>query len=94
MKRSLGGFKSRLFGHEKTTRNDALEDISESLTNCLDAKRVKDLRIIVISYLFSVIPDFILQLSRFTSTKFRFQPLSSYFKFIKHRLYNNVESRM
>ena len=48
MKRSLGGFKSRLFGHEKTTRKDALEDISESLTNCLDAKRVKDLRIIVI----------------------------------------------
>ena len=66
MKRSLGGFKYKLFGHDKTTRNDVLEDISESSTNCLDAKRVKDLRIIVISYVFS--------LSRFQLTiKFRFQ---------------------
>ena len=37
MKRSLGGFKSRLFGHDKTTRNDVLEDISKSLANYLDA---------------------------------------------------------
>ena len=66
MRRSLGGFKCKLFGHNKTTRNDVLEDISESSTNCLDAKRVKDLRIIVISYVFS--------LSRFHLTiKFRFQ---------------------
>ena len=66
MKRSLGGFKYKLFGYDKTTRNDVLEDISESSTNCLDAKRVKDLRIIVISYVFS--------LSRFQLTiKFRFQ---------------------
>ena len=42
MKRSLDGFKCKLFGHDKTTRNDVLEDISESSTNCLDAKRVKD----------------------------------------------------
>ena len=42
MKRSLGGFKSRLFENDETTRNDVLEDISNSLTNYLDAKRVKD----------------------------------------------------
>ena len=71
-----------------------LEDISNSLTNYLDAKRVKDFRIIIISYLSSVLPDFILQLSRFTSTKFRFQLSSSCFKFIKHRVYNNFVSRM
>ena len=82
MKRSLSGFKSRLFENDETTRNDVLEDISNSLANYLDAKRVKDFRIIIISYLFSVLPDFILQLSRFTSTKFRFQLSSSCFKFI------------
>ena len=43
MKRSLGGFKSRLFENDETTRNDVLEDISNSVTNYLDAKRVKDL---------------------------------------------------
>ena len=94
MKRSLGGFKSRLFENDETTRNDVLEDISNSLTNYLDAKRVKDFRIIIISYLFSVLPDFILQLSRFTSTKFRCQLSSSCFKCIKHRVYNNLVSRM
>ena len=55
MKRSLGGFKSRLFENDETTRNDVLEDISNSLANYLDAKRVKDFRIIIISYLFSVL---------------------------------------
>ena len=35
MDRSLVGFKSRLFGHDKTTRNDVLEDISISLTTSL-----------------------------------------------------------
>ena len=94
MKRSLSGFKSRLFENDETTRNDVLEDISNSLANYLDAKRVKDFRIIIISYLSSVLPDFILQLSRFTSTKFRFQLSSSCFKFIKHRVYNNFVSRM
>ena len=72
MKRSLSGFKSRLFENDETTRNDVLEDISNSLENYLDAKRVKDFRIIIISYLSSVLPDFILQLSRFTSTNLGF----------------------
>ena len=45
MKRSLGGFKSRLFENDETARNDVLEDISNSLENYLDAKRVKDFRI-------------------------------------------------
>ena len=94
LKRSLRGFKSRLFENDETTRNDVLEDISNSLANYLDAKRVKDFRIIIISYLFSVLPDFILQLSRFTSTKFKFQLSSSCFKFILHRVYNNFVSRM
>ena len=45
MKRSLSGFKSRLFENDETARNDVLEDISNSLENYLDAKRVKDFRI-------------------------------------------------
>ena len=45
MDRSLVGFKSRLFGHDKTTRNDMLEDISISLTTslrCEKGKRLQD----------------------------------------------------
>ena len=43
MDRSLGGFKSRLFGHDKTTRNDVLEDISISLTTLLRCEKGKRL---------------------------------------------------
>ena len=45
MDRSLVGFKSRLFGHDKTIRNDVLEDISISLTTslrCEKGKRLQD----------------------------------------------------
>ena len=45
MDRSLGGFQSRLLGHDKTTRNDVLEDISISLATllrCEKGKRLQD----------------------------------------------------
>ena len=41
MDRSLGGFKSRLFGHDKTTRNKVFEEISISLATLLRCEKDK-----------------------------------------------------
>ena len=41
MDRSLEGFKSSLLGHDKTTRNDVLEDISISLATLLRCEKGK-----------------------------------------------------
>ena len=43
MDRSLEGFKSSLLGHDKTTRNDVLEDISISLAILLRCEKGKTL---------------------------------------------------
>ena len=43
MDRSLEGFKSSLLGHDKTTRNDVLEDISISLATLLRCEKGKTL---------------------------------------------------
>ena len=41
MGRSLDGFKSSLLGHDETTRNDVLEDISISLATLLRCEKGK-----------------------------------------------------